>query len=48
MKINYSIVAGEWMLSVNEKGLEIAEEMMDWAEELKVKTIELKNDARVM
>ncbi|MDF1532665.1 MAG: methenyltetrahydromethanopterin cyclohydrolase [ANME-2 cluster archaeon] len=36
------------MLSVNEKGLEIAEEMMDWAEELKVKAIELKNDARVI
>ncbi len=36
------------MLSVNEKGLEIAEEMMDWAEELKVKTIELKNNAHVI
>ncbi len=36
------------MLSVNEKGIEIAEEMMDWAEELKVKTIELKNDAHVI
>jgi methenyltetrahydromethanopterin cyclohydrolase len=36
------------MLSVNEKGLEIAEEMMDWAEELKIKTIELKNDATVI
>ncbi|MCL7414155.1 MAG: methenyltetrahydromethanopterin cyclohydrolase, partial [ANME-2 cluster archaeon] len=36
------------MLSVNEKGFEIAEEMMDWAEELKVKAIELKNDARVI
>ncbi|MDW7776591.1 MAG: methenyltetrahydromethanopterin cyclohydrolase [Methanosarcinales archaeon] len=36
------------MLSVNEKGLEIAGEMMDWAEELKVKAIELKNDARVI
>lgn len=36
------------MLSVNEKGLEIAEEIMDWAEELKVKTIELKNDAHII
>lgn len=36
------------MLSVNEKGLEIAEEMMDWSEELKVKTIELKNGSKVI
>lgn len=36
------------MLSVNEKALEIAEEMMDWSDELKVKTFELKNGARVI
>lgn len=36
------------MLSVNEKGLEIAEEMVDWAEELKIKSIELKNGALVI
>lgn len=36
------------MLSVNEKALEIAEEMMDWSDELKVKTIELSNGAKVI
>ncbi len=36
------------MLSVNEKALEIAEEMMDWSEELKVKVLELKNGAKVI
>jgi methenyltetrahydromethanopterin cyclohydrolase len=36
------------LLSVNEKGMEIAEEMMDWSEELKVKTIELKNGSKVI
>ncbi len=36
------------MLSVNEKGLEIAEYMMDEAEELKIKTVELKNGANVI
>ncbi|MCZ7357649.1 MAG: methenyltetrahydromethanopterin cyclohydrolase [Candidatus Methanoperedens sp.] len=36
------------MLSVNEKAMEIAEEMMDWSEELKVKVIELKNGAKVI
>ncbi|MDW7725533.1 MAG: methenyltetrahydromethanopterin cyclohydrolase [Candidatus Methanoperedens sp.] len=36
------------MLSVNEKGLEIAEEMMEWSDELKVKTTELSNGARVI
>ncbi len=36
------------MLSVNEKALEIAEDMMDWSDELKVKTIELKNGANVI
>lgn len=36
------------LLSVNEKAMEIAEEMMDWSDELKVKTIELKNGAKVI
>jgi len=36
------------LLSVNEKALEIAEEMMDWSDELKVKTIELSNGAKVI
>ncbi|HEY9245591.1 MAG TPA: methenyltetrahydromethanopterin cyclohydrolase [Candidatus Methanoperedens sp.] len=36
------------MLSVNEKAMEIAEEMMDWSEELKVKTIELDNGSKVI
>ncbi|HEY9207037.1 MAG TPA: methenyltetrahydromethanopterin cyclohydrolase [Candidatus Methanoperedens sp.] len=36
------------MLSVNEKAMEIAEEMMDWSEELKVKTIELSNGSKVI
>ena len=36
------------MLSVNEKGLEIAEEMMDWAEELKIKDAKLDNGAIVI
>ena len=36
------------MLSVNENGLEIAEEMMDLAEELKIKTIELSNGAKII
>lgn len=36
------------MLSVNDKAMEIAEEMMDWSEELKVKTIELKNGSKVI
>lgn len=36
------------MLSVNEKGLEIAEEIMEWSDELKVKTTELSNGARVI
>ena len=36
------------LLSVNEKGMEIAEEMMDWSEELKVKTIELKNGSKII
>lgn len=36
------------LLSVNEKALEIAEEMMDWSDELKVKTIELKNGASII
>jgi methenyltetrahydromethanopterin cyclohydrolase len=36
------------LLSVNEKAMEIAEEMMDWSEELKVKVVELKNGAKVI
>jgi methenyltetrahydromethanopterin cyclohydrolase len=36
------------MLSVNEKGLEIADEMMDWAEDLKIKVVELKNGAKII
>jgi len=36
------------LLSVNEKALEIAEEMMDWSEELKVKVLEMKNGAKVI
>ncbi len=36
------------MLSVNEKAMEIAEDMMDWSEELRVKTLELKNGAKVI
>ncbi|CAD7769413.1 Methenyltetrahydromethanopterin cyclohydrolase [Candidatus Methanoperedenaceae archaeon GB50] len=36
------------MLSVNEKAMEIAEEMLDWAEELKIESVKLKNDARVI
>lgn len=36
------------MLSVNEKALEIAEEMMDWSEELKVKAIQYKNGSTVI
>ncbi|NJD77110.1 MAG: methenyltetrahydromethanopterin cyclohydrolase [Candidatus Methanoperedens sp.] len=36
------------MLSVNEKAMEIAEEMMDWSEELKVKTMELDNGSKVV
>ena len=36
------------MLSVNEKAMEIAEEMMDWSEELKIKALELKNGGKVI
>lgn len=36
------------MLSVNDKALEIAEEMMDWAEELKVEFSQLDNGATVI
>ncbi len=36
------------MLSVNEKAMEIAEEMMDWSEELKIKTLELKNGSKII
>ncbi len=36
------------MLSVNEKAMEIAEEMMDWSEELRVKVLELKNGSKVI
>ncbi|MDJ1420621.1 MAG: methenyltetrahydromethanopterin cyclohydrolase [Candidatus Methanoperedens sp.] len=36
------------MLSVNEKAMEIAEEMIDWSDELKVKAIELKNGSRII
>ncbi|MCE8422414.1 MAG: methenyltetrahydromethanopterin cyclohydrolase [Candidatus Methanoperedens sp.] len=36
------------MLSVNEKAMEIAEEMMDWSEELRVKVIELKSGAKII
>lgn len=36
------------MVSVNEKAMEIAEEMMDWSDELKVKALELKNGGKVI
>ena len=36
------------MLSVNERALEITEVMVDWAEELKVEEIKLKNKATVI
>lgn len=36
------------MLSVNERALEIAEGMMDWAEEIKVEATTLKNSAQVI
>ena len=36
------------MISVNEKGLAIIDEMLDWEEELKVKSIELENGATVI
>lgn len=37
-----------YLLSVNEKAMEIAEEMMDWSEELRVKVIELKSGAKII
>jgi len=36
------------LLSVNEKSMEIAEDMMDWSEELKIKAFELKNGGKVI
>lgn len=36
------------MLSVNEKAMEIAEEMMDWSDELKIKVFELKNGGKII
>ncbi|MCZ7402483.1 MAG: methenyltetrahydromethanopterin cyclohydrolase, partial [Candidatus Methanoperedens sp.] len=36
------------MVSVNEKAMEIVEDMMDWSDELKVRALELKNGGKVI
>ena len=36
------------MISVNEKGLDIIDEMLDWEEELKVHSFELGNGATII